>query len=181
MKATVLLAITIALSSCVPTPDYYSIPPQHNPAAIGAAPGPASDLNVSGEMFEAAASDAGKHIVKDVRGLEGAWRWTLAAPELRFELPAGELHRKFRMDLGINDRTFRDTGPVKVVIYINGREFDHVTFDHFGDQTWEKPVPVDYLKPGAENRVEMRILNPWQAADGLKLGFVLRSAGFISQ
>lgn len=181
MRTTVLVAMTVALTSCVPTPDYYSIPPQQNPAAIGAAPGAVPDLTVSGEMFHAAASDAEKHIVKDIRGLEGAWRWTLAAPELRFDLPPGELHRKFRMEIGINDRTFRDTGPVMVVISINGREFDHVTFDHFGDHTWEKPVPVDYLKPGAENRVEMRIINPWHASDGVKLGFVVRSAGFVSQ
>ena len=123
----------------MPAPDYYGFPPQQNPASIGAVPGAVSDSNVSGEMLDAAASDAERHIRQRCRGLEGAWRWTLAAPELRFELPPGELHRKFRMEIGINDRTFRDTGPVKVVISINGREFDRVTFDHFGDHTWEKP------------------------------------------
>lgn len=177
-------SLLLSLAACVPTPDYYSIPPQHKPETIGGLSSTAEPRAPApvGEMFDAADSDADKYIVKDIKGAEGGWRWTNAEPELRFQMPAGELKRKFRLELGINDRTFHDTGPVTIVILVNGNELDRITLRNFGDHTYEKAVPTTFLLPGAENRVLMRVLNPWQAPDpGVKLGFVLRSAGFLPQ
>jgi hypothetical protein len=135
-----------------------------------------------GEYVKADAPNAESYIVKDIRGLEaGAWRWAGKDPELRFMLaPAAPLPKRFRIELGINDKTFADTGPVKLILEVNGKEIGRATLDRFGDHVVEKAVPANLLHSGAENRAVIHVLNPWQAPDpGVRLGFVLKSAGFV--
>jgi hypothetical protein len=172
--------VLMVMAACTPTPSWYGVPEQHTlvggTAEAVPAPAPSPQL---GEYMCASDDGAEQYIVKDIRGLEAVWRWTNAEPELRFQLKPGRTARLFHLELGINDRTFRDTGPVKIVFEVNGHEVARHTFETFGDHTWEHRVGAELLAPGAENRVRIRVLNPWQAPDpGVKLGFVLRCAGF---
>jgi hypothetical protein len=174
------LPLLLFVHGCAPTPSWYGVPAQHKPP---------SDTAVSveavpeiGEYVCAGENGAEQYIVKDIKGLEGGWRWTHAEPELRYRLKPENVARVFHLELGINDRTFKETGPLKLVFEVNGHEFARETFPTFGDHIWEKRVDSSLLAPGAENRVKIRVLNPWQAPDpGVKLGFILRCAGFLKQ
>jgi hypothetical protein len=133
--------------------------------------------------MRAADSNADQYIVKDVRGLELTWRWVMTDPEFRFVVkPNGPLPTKFRVELGVSERTFQDTGPLKLVFEGNGQEFGRKTLPNSGEYIVDMPVTPSLLRPGQENRVVIHVLNAWQAADpGVKLGFILKSAGFISK
>jgi hypothetical protein len=172
--ARLVLVSVVCLAACVPTPETYSIPPQHKPVA-GTEP-----IFSFGDYVRSTQADAESYYLKDIMGLEGGnFRWTHAEPELRFFLKSVR-NRRFHMQIGINDVTFRDTGPVNIVILVNGQELDRVTYDRFGDKTYDKTVPARLLKINAENRVVIRVLNPWNSSDPkIKLGFVLMEAGFL--
>ena len=161
----------LVLAGCVPTPPDYAVPPQHAPIG-GAAP-----VDVA-EFVRATQPDAETFFIKDVKGLEGGtWRWTYSEPEFRFTLKS-VLHRKFHMEFSVHGTTFRDTGPLRMVILINGQPFDQIVYDSPGEKVYEKSVPASMLRPGTENRVLVQVLNPWLAPDGVKLGFLLQNAGF---
>jgi hypothetical protein len=117
--------------------------------------------------------------VKDVEGLEGAdMRWTHAEPEFRFFLGVtGTL--KLVSTFTVHSVTFKDTGPLRIAFFVNGREIAREVYDEPGSKRFEKVVPPELLKPKDENRVRFTILNPWKAADGAILGVVLHSAGFV--
>ena len=175
MKRTGAIAVAaLILAACVPTPDSYAVPPQHKPVG-----GPEPIVSF-GEYVSSSQRDADSYFLKDIMSSEGAhFRWTHAEPELRFFLNSTR-NRRFHMKLGVNDVTFRDTGPLNLVILINGQELDRVTYDSFGDKTYEKPVPPSMLTAKAENRVLIRVLNPWNSSDpNVKLGFLLVEAGFL--
>ena len=165
----------LGLAACTPTPPYYSVPPQHKPAGT-------EEVVSFGEFVQSAHPSAESHYIKDVRALEGsAWRWTLADPEFRF-LVKSDRNRTFRLDMAISDLTFRTTGPLRMIIRINGELFDEPVFEKPGDHRYEKPVPPRMLRVNAENRVLIQVLNPWDAPDpGVRLGFLLHGAGFVSK
>lgn len=171
----IVIAAAALLASCTPTPPWYSVPVQHKPLSVEGTIG-------YGEFVRANDPEAETYFIKDVRGLEGAaWRWTLAEPEFRFFLKSAK-GRVFHLNLGINDVTFRTTGPVRMQIFVNGQLLDEPVFQRPGDAVLEKAVPDGWLKPQAENRVLVKVLNAWPAADpGIFLGFVLHDAGFVSQ
>ncbi|MDZ4802212.1 MAG: hypothetical protein SGI92_28980 [Bryobacteraceae bacterium] len=176
------LAIPLALccAGCAPTPSWYGVPAQHKPF-VDKVPQVVS-IPEFGEFVRSEETDAERYFIKDVKGLEGTWRWTFAEPEFRFFIRPTGKSRKFHLELGINDRTFKDTGPVNLVITVNGKVLGRPTFTKFGDQTWEADVAPDMLLPDSENRVLIKVLNPWQAADpGVRLGFLLHAVGFLSQ
>ena len=172
MRETVL-GLAVLLSACVPSPESYAIPPQHQGDV------PKQEIFSFGEYVRSSQPDAEAYFVRDIMAVEaGAWRWTHAAPELRFLLKSTE-NRRLRLEIGVNDVTFRDTGPMRLVISINGREFDKVVYDSPGDKSYDKPVPPHMLILNGENRVLIRVLNPWPTQDpNVKLGFLLHEAGF---
>jgi hypothetical protein len=149
-------------------------PPEH----IHSRPGE-SATGFLDAFFKVQDVDAVMFLVRDVQGLEGAdMRWTYAEPEFRFFLrSAGKL--KYVSTFTVHSATFKDTGPLNIVFLVNGRELARQRYDAPGPQRFEKPVPDDWLKRGAENRVIMKIVNPWKAPDGVLLGVVLHSAGFV--
>ena len=171
-SVVVAVAVLMIMTGCVPTPESYRIPPQHG----------AGDSFRSGDGFKEffRSGDLGSDLflVKDVQGHEGSdMRWTHAEPEMRFFLGSTE-NRRFVMQFSVHEATFRHTGPVTMVFLINGHELGSEQYDTPGHETFEKPVPSEWLRKGAENRVLVRVLNPWTAPDGVKLGVVLHGAGF---
>ncbi len=182
MRKRIAIPIPLLLlaTACAPTPSWYGVPPQHKPI-VDNAPAAAPIPNF-GEFVTADEASAERYFIKDVKGLESTWRWTLVEPEFRFLLSPVKRTRRFQLKFGINDRTFKDTGPVTLEIYVNGNPVGKPTFKEFGDHTWETDVDPWKLLPGAENRVLVKVVNPWQTADpGVKLGVVFQSAGFLSK
>lgn len=180
MKVPATAALIFWLCSCVSAPESYSVPPQHQTLPKG----PEASRPVEPSLDDSVRADeagAESYFVKDVKPPEGgAFRWTFAEPELRFFIKNPE-DRLFRLAFGINDRTFRDTGPLRIAFLVNGRELDRTTWNSFGDHVYEKPVPPDWLKGWDENRISIRILNPWKAEDGVRLGILLQSASLAQR
>ena len=123
---------------------------------------------------------ADAYIARDISKTveEKSWRWAYRHPALHFYLNSTS-DLKFMMDAGVTETTFKETGPVTLTIAINNHVLDQVRFDHPGNQHFEKPVPAELLKPGAENLVTIEADKQWVSkTDGAVLSFVLIEAGF---
>lgn len=126
-------------------------------------------------------SDADEAIVRDVQGrVEGiGWRWTHQYPELRFRLERTE-NQKLTIDFSFPEQNFKETGPVTVSFFVNGRLLDKVRYTTHGDKHFEKPVPAAWLKAGEYTFFRAAVDPPWIApTDKARLGFVLFRVGFI--
>jgi hypothetical protein len=167
--AAVLISALLA-SGC--SPDSYPVPPQHNHDTT-------PDRLTPAEHFRAADPDAATFIVNDVQDLEGgAYRWTSVNPEFRFHLANIE-GRRFRLEFGINPEMLRDIGAFEMTIEVNGHALDHAVFKTAGNRILELPVPADWLVAKGENRVRVRVHNPWPVAGHrTDLGFIFLAAGF---
>ncbi|HYO82143.1 MAG TPA: hypothetical protein VES20_12130, partial [Bryobacteraceae bacterium] len=103
-----------------------------------------------------------------------------AAPE--FRLRAGKIEdRAVRLELTVSHATFKETGPLKMEVRVNGKTLDNPVFRQPGPQLYQKDVPAEMLKPYAENIVQFTVLNPWIAPDGVRLGFLLHGVGFVDR
>ncbi len=125
--------------------------------------------------------EADDHIVRDIQGaVEGVgWRWANQNPELRFTLPRTK-DLKFACDFSLPAVTFKDTGPVTVSFFINGKLLDKTRYTEAGERHFEKLVPAGWLKTGETTMVRAEIDPPWIApSDKTKLGFILSRIGFI--
>lgn len=174
MKLWLLLSAGILMASCSSTPVSFTIPAQHQPVE-----GLFPVSSEYGEMMRAEQADAALHIVKHVRDFEGInYRWTLTEPEFRFTLRS-IIGKKLYLQFTINDRTFHQTGPVTLIYEVNGKELERVEYTSAGEKLFEKPVPQEWLKEGRENRVLIRVLNPYKMPDSEeRLGFLLHAVGF---
>jgi len=169
---TAVLAAALAPTGCVNIPDSYAPPVQRRPLA-----GPdTSRLKHFIAMNDPAAED---HFLEGVGPLEaGAWRWTEQNPTLRFVLPQTR-SLKFVADFSISSDTMKETGPVTISYFINGRKLDAVRYEAPGEQHFEKPVAPEWLAVGEDVVVKLAIDKVYVApADGKKLGVTLVRAGF---
>jgi hypothetical protein len=177
MMATLLvpLLLTGALlcTGCSRAPEGYSPPLQRQ---FGAAP--AKPSMIMAEMADPAAL---AFIVNDIQdGIEGSgWRWTHQRPELRYELDRTD-GWKLACEFSFPKPNFRDTGPVTVSFFVNGRALGQVRYTEPGDKRFEKPVPAAWLRTGEYTTVRAEVDPPWIApTDKVRLGMVLFRAGFI--
>lgn len=169
-----LLAAHLALSGCASIPDYYAPPVQRRPMT---APEPSPVTH----FVSMNAPNAEAHFVRGVsRHLEaGAWRWLEPRAELMFRL-TNTRHLRFVMEFAIPEVTFAQRGPVTISVSVNDRLLDKKTYAKGGEFRLEKPVPAEWLRTDLHNYVTLEIDKPWVAPeDGARLGFILRSAGFL--
>ena len=159
-------------TGCVSIPNTYAPPVQRKPLT---GPDPGS-LKAYVRMNE---SGAEAHLLKDVNTyVEGAgYRWTKQNPTLEFQ-PAHAVGEKLRLDFGLHSEVLQKTGPITLTISINGKVFDRATFDREGEHHYEKPVPPEYLTPGASAIVAISLDKVLDTPDGNKLGLILTGAGF---
>lgn len=163
-------ALALAGLGCSKSEDWA--PPQK----AGGAPEPAP----IGDFVKMPDANAKAYFVRDViPDLQAsAWRWVNKRPELQFRLASTE-NRKFAMDFALPEVTFKDTGPITITYYVNGRVLDKVKYTKAGNQKFEKAVPAEWLKKDAPNVVAAEVENAWVSPrDGIVLGFILVSAGF---
>lgn len=169
-----VVAPLLWLFGCARIPDIYAPPIEREPLT-----GP--EKFALGPLVRMSDSNADAHIVRDIsRTVEGGgWRWAHQRPELRFRLQTTE-NLKFVMDFGVPETTYRDTGPIKVSVFVNGQLLDVIPVDKPGDRHFEKPVPGSWLRTDGDTKVAAEVDKPWVApADGAKLGFTLSRAGFV--
>lgn len=109
---------------------------------------------------------------------EGLWRWTHEHPVLQFYVPRVPRLR-FVMDLTFPEQTFAQTGPVQLVIRLNGREFDRVRYAQPGSQQYSKETPWEWLHANGINKVALDPDKTAAGPGGERLGFILTRAGFV--
>ncbi|MEO8025064.1 MAG: hypothetical protein ABI823_01240, partial [Bryobacteraceae bacterium] len=169
----VLVAFGLTLSSCVTMPETYAPPIQRDPIE-NARPYRIQRVIAMGEP------DAEAFLVKDIaRGTAegGAWRWTQKRPTVRVVLKGAE-KQKLVVDYTIPDATFAQTGPVTLDFYVNDQKLDTVRIVKAGQQHFEKPVPMEWLKANAENLLAVEIDKMYVSPqDQSTLGFVLTRMG----
>jgi len=165
--------LSLLLAGCSKGPDIYAPPAQRQSLTV---PGTSGSLGNFVSMTDPAVN---AYIVKDVSDTtEGNWRWTYRRPELRFFLTKAD-HLRFTMDFSFPQRTLRETGPVTLSFFINGKLLDKQKFAESGGQHYEKDVPPEMLHAGAVNNVAIEPDKVWVSkTDGAVLGFILTRAGF---
>ncbi len=161
-----LSLLAVLATSCVTTPDSYPVPEQHLPFR-----------STDTEFISAGDPFAQKFFVRDVVPSDGGgWRWTAAEPELRFVLQSTH-HRKLLFEFVINERTFRDTGPVKISFFVNKRLIGERRTAVRATKASRNPCPTSGLAE-RRDRVMARIENPWHTPQG-DLGILIKRAGFV--
>jgi hypothetical protein len=121
------------------------------------------------------------HFVRDIqKGLDPVrWRWTFEKPAFLFYIPA-RTGVKFKMDFVLHSQTFRQTGPVRMTVRINGKELGRRVYDSPENQTFEQAVPPEMLRADGVALVETVLDKYYVApADGQKLGYLFVRGGFI--
>jgi len=156
------------IAGCTRIPDLFPMPAQKQPPA-----GP--DPNYFFIRFTD--RDAGDYIVRDIQTGDNQV-WTFDHPELKFPLePRPGLY--FRMIFWIHFRTLHDTGPVTLVVKVNGHELGRVRCEHDGKYVFDQPVPMDWLRSGEPVRVLAEASPLWTSPDGgAHLGYLMEEAGF---
>lgn len=110
---------------------------------------------------------------------QGGWRWTLQRPAFQFMLPETK-HMKLRVDLTVPELTMKQTGPVTIAFFVQGRLLDKLSIDKPGDQRFLKPVPEEWLGTEMPVVVRMEIDKMWTApGDGIRRGFIVSRLGFV--
>lgn len=169
-----VLAAALILAGCASIPDYYAPPVQRRPMT-GPEPSPVT------HFVSMNAPNAEAHFVRGVsRHLEaGSWRWLEPRAELVFRLTTTR-HLRFVMEFAIPEITFAQRGPVVISVFVNDQLLARSRYEKGGEFRLEKPVAPEWLRTHLHNYVTLEIDKPWIAPqDGARLGFILRSAGFL--
>jgi hypothetical protein len=119
-------------------------------------------------------------IVRDIsQTVEGAgWRWTYLEPTLKFYL-SNTAAQDFIMDFSVPERQFRDTGPVTLSCWVNGRLLTKLRCPRPGNYHVDKPVPASWISAANPTLVKAVLDKVWTApADGARLSYVLLREGF---
>jgi len=169
--AAAAAALALGATGCNRLPTVYAPPAQ----AAGLADASTTGL---GPMVAMSDPRADAYIVGGFRPVsEGSWRWAHDHPVLRFYLPdSGPL--EFVMDLTLPEQSFVATGPITILIAVNGREVDRMRCAHAGPYSYHHAVAEELLRRNSINIVAMTPDKTAPRDGGEKLGFVLTRAGF---
>jgi hypothetical protein len=106
------------------------------------------------------------------------WAWTNAQPHLRFRIEETD-RWTFQIKFATVGQVIRGVGPQTIEIGINGARVQTVKADEGREFEISFPVDPTVLKRGSMNDVELHIKPVYTAADGVELGVLLHSAGFV--
>src|SRR5260370_556591 len=117
------------------------------------------------------------NIVKDVGTVyDGGYPWVYRDPEFRFPVPA--LPCRFVMDYIVPDFFLKQTGPLRVLVFLGSRT-ESIISRQPGEQRYQSAL-IDFLEPGNLVNIRLPVENPYQAEDGVRLGFAIRQPGLVS-
>ena len=169
-----LLGTLLALAACKNMPEAYAPPEQLAPITMARSYRIAHLINMDD-------GDADSHFVQDIRGLSGNWRWTGKRPTLRVPVrSADNLH--LVADLAVADATFKTTGPVKIVFYINDRVAAAQSFSEPGSRHLDYLLPNGTVQPNSTAVIAAEIDKVWiSPTDATELGFILTRIGLTQE
>ncbi|MEO8100636.1 MAG: hypothetical protein ABI811_23260 [Acidobacteriota bacterium] len=163
-------ALSLLLTGCQNLPPPYAPPEQRVPL-------PDFRSYRVARMVDMADGDVRDHVVSDILGDTGSWRWTGKRPAVKVVL-RGNQNIRYLIDFTIADATYKTTGPVMLTFFINDHVLDTVRYDKPGTQHFEKLVPAGWVVPDKETIVGAEIDKVWVSPDdGAKLGFILTRVG----
>jgi hypothetical protein len=122
------------------------------------------------------------HILRDV--METAetdlQRWTFERPAWLFDaIERG--NKRFRLDFRLHGATYRETGPVRLTVRINGRELAAQLYSSAEGHRFERPVPAGWIGDDGLAVVETTLDKYFIAPqDKQKLGYLFVSGGFVN-
>jgi hypothetical protein len=124
--------------------------------------------------------DAWISIVSDILPAEknGQWTWTNGRPHLRYRIEETD-RWLFSMHFAAAGQVLKVVGPQTIEIAINGTTVKTVTAAEAHEYDVRFPIDPALLKRGAMNDVEVRISPAYVAEDGVSLGVLLHSIGFV--
>lgn len=171
-RSTLLLCL-LTSTGCVHQTGFFLPKEQRHAMEVG-------NPDRLGPYVAMGAADAGRYVTRgvdpEIHG--GTWRWAHRDVELQFDLASLDL-RTLVVEATVPDIMFKDTGPVKIAVSVNGHPLDTMVFDTFGPQTLRKTVPAEWLKKGEPVRVQLVSDHEWMAPEKVAYGFILSSAGFV--
>jgi len=119
-------------------------------------------------------------------GVDGAGageerKWTTDKIRFRFQL-SSFAGRDFYMQYSVHDVTFRQTGPVRITIALNGATFDSFVKTAPDDYEYKHAADQIALPPNQPFEVTLTIDPPYIAPDdGARLGILLTTIGFVDR
>ena len=147
--------------------------PEQRPVSEGRDPG---DLGIFISMGDPYAPE---YVVRDISPEKSNWRWAFVRPELKVRVPATPGFR-FLMEFAVPEVTFRETGPIHVTCYLDGKSLGPLLVQEPGRHRYEKHVPAGLVQAGALVTVTADVDKRFIAKeDGAQLSFLLGGAGFI--
>jgi hypothetical protein len=172
MRPAVLIAAAITLAACSRQPDFYT-PSAVRPAFASPSARPSHFVSMS-------SPDAALNVVSGVvLNGEGPWRWCLKEVQLQFDVPRTR-GLKFRTEIAVGESTFGQTGPVRIVVSIEGHPIGELAFDKSDNRIVEFAVPDSILPPTGLVHVTLAADKETIPTDGGdRRAFILTSAGFV--
>ena len=173
MRAAAAVCLPLLVCACSRLPTVYAPPAQFTPYS-----GPAAVAEVRKIVIKD--PDAAFNVLDGVYevGREAEFSWT--SEHIRVQLVAGDVSNDdFFMHYATVEKTLRKTGPVRITITIDGKEFD--SFVQGEDDVHLYKHPADSISNNLVRtmNVDVTIDPPWISPDGTKLGFLLESIGFV--
>jgi len=164
----------LLLAGCVKYPEPYRPPVQRFPQELA----PVKGLGYFVSMTMPNALDyCVSEVVPEL--MDNSWRWTLQRPVFRFQAPAAKRLR-LRADIAVAGVTFEQTGPVKILVYVENHLLDTIEFPKAAPVVFDKEVPAEWLTTERPVFVRLEIDKLWVSpSDGVKRGFILNSIGFV--
>jgi hypothetical protein len=132
------------------------------------------------QIHENPMDEAWAPIVADILPADkGAhWAWTNARPHLRFRIEESD-RWTFRLRFAAVGQVLQSVGPQTIEIAINGAASKTVVAAEEREYQVSFPVDPAVLRPGGMNDVELRVAPVYIAPDGVRLGVLLHSVGFV--
>jgi hypothetical protein len=128
-------------------------------------------------IVDMAEGDADTHIVRDISGGTGSWRWTGQHPEVRVFMRTNQMLHCI-VDFTIVEATLKETGPVTLSFFVNGHLLDKTTYASSGQRHLDKPVPPEWVEKEKDALIGGEIDKVWVSpSDGVALGFILTRMG----
>jgi hypothetical protein len=173
-RCAVLFAAWVICAACGGDVLSYA-PPAQRPVLSGEDPEPGI-----GRFVRMGDRNAARYLVSGFREAAAGSpnRWADQHAQMRFFLLAVD-RLKFTMEFALPDATFKVTGPVTLSVSINGHALDTARFEHAGQMEFSRAVPPAFVRVNDENLVAIDADKVWISEDGVRLSFVLGSAGFV--
>ena len=137
------------------------------------------DATALGPFVRMNQTNAERYFVSGVYQLEdNAWRWCGGKAVVRLRLGTVE-GLKFLMKHAVPIQVIERAKTVRMRILINGKLWEQMVYEKDGIYDIEKPAPMKFLQPNAENVITIEVDRPLPAqGDRPEMGFILVHVGF---